>query len=177
MKEIQRLIQSVHRDRSSNVLMKDILLCHMWAIMLWSHSHCYFPPENKFLHQELWLYPQKQNFYFKNIKPLKINEQPLLLSLVSFLQASTLTPQHCEPLWQTLSIHRPSSQPPASTHGFPSPCPAFECSGHEFPSPISVLPPIGLNARCLFPSNIDLGATGWHSDAPFWPCFLFLWDF
>lgn len=49
MKEIQCLIQSVHRDRSSLPMVKDILLCHMWAIMLWSHGHCCFPPENNFL--------------------------------------------------------------------------------------------------------------------------------
>lgn len=39
-----------------------------------------------------------------------------------------------------------------STHRFSSSCPALVCSGHEFPSPISVLPPMDSMQHLFLPT-------------------------
>lgn len=95
--------------------------------------------------------PSKAEFL---LKQLEMCEQQVLLSPVSFLEASTLIPHNgggalelwCP--WQTPSVHWPSCQPPAQPINTPLPVLLSKCSGSQFHFPISVLSPIRLNTLC-----------------------------
>lgn len=147
--------------------------------MLWSRGYCYFCLENNF--------------------PSRNYDYTLKSSISTWRILSSLRPMSSSDSSAWGVFHKPPHLSPTvdAGHQFRE-TPAdsansqtrfsTSCLGLSF-SPLSVLllsvqvacftlPFLSSShrAQCtMFPSNFDLGASRWHSDAPRWPCFLISW--
>lgn len=160
--------------------MKDFLLCNL-EVMLWSHDRCYFYPENNFL---ICNYDCALKSRLSTLRILS-SLRPMRSSYYSAWWVPCKPPhlsptvdaghQFCESPGRPCQCADPALKHLPQSITLSSLCPALSVQVASF-----ILPHLSSShrTRCtMFPSHIDLGASGWPCVVPHWPWFLFSWEF